>query len=64
MVSITYRKIASIEGMYNERFVADVYDAADTIARMEGGASTRIVFHSAMVIAMLNVLKIEYKNMY
>lgn len=42
--------------MNDKGLVADVYDAADAVARMEGSAGARIVLHCAMVITMLNVL--------
>lgn len=43
--------------MNNERLVAYVDDATDTVARMKGRTSTRIVLDRAMVVAMLDFLR-------
>lgn len=42
--------------MNNERLVANVDDATDTVARMKGRTGTRIVLDRAMVVAMLDFL--------
>lgn len=45
--------------MNNERLVAYVDDATDTVARMKGRTRTRIVLDGAMVVAMLDFLQRE-----
>lgn len=52
----TDRQVTTVERMYNERLVAHVDDAADTVARVKGSTRSRIVLHGAVVIAMLNLL--------
>lgn len=54
--SITYRQIAAVERMDDERFVANVDDAADAVARVEGRTGARIVLDGAVVVAVLDVL--------
>lgn len=44
--------------MNNERLVAYVDDATDTVARMKGRTRTRIVLDGAMVVAMLDFLQL------
>lgn len=43
--------------MNDKSLVANVDDAADAIARMEGSRGAGVIFHSAVVVAMLNLLK-------
>lgn len=53
----TDRKVSTIKRVYNKRFVANVYDSADTVAGMESSCGTRIVLHSPVVVAVLDILK-------
>lgn len=42
--------------MYNKCFVPDVYHTADSVAGVEGGTSSRVVFYRSVVVAVLNFL--------
>jgi hypothetical protein len=54
--NVTYRQVASVEGVNDERFVADVDDTGDSVAGVEGGRSSGIVLHRAVVVAVLDLL--------
>lgn len=58
---ITHRKVTSIEWVYYEGFVTNMYDTADAVAGVEGSTGTWIIFNCSVIIAMLNVLKKENK---
>lgn len=45
--------------MNNERLIADMYHPADTVTCVKRCTGTRIVFHSAMIVTMFNVLKLK-----
>lgn len=42
--------------MNDERFVPDMYNTADSVASVKGSASTRIIFNSAMIVTVLDIL--------
>lgn len=48
--------------MNDKRFVANVYHTADTVASVKCSTGTRVIFHRAMVVAMLNILQVKKRN--
>ena len=55
----THRQVTTVERVDDKGLVADVDDAADAIARMEGGRGAWVVFDSAVIVTVLNLLKIH-----
>lgn len=56
-IIITDRQVSSVKRMYNECFIAYVYDTTNAVTCMEGGTSARIVFHRAVIVTMFDFLK-------
>ena len=58
-----YRQVPAKERVYDERLVAQVDDAGDAVARLQGRHRPRHVLpagevlHGAMVVAMLHILQ-------
>ncbi|EFA09758.1 hypothetical protein TcasGA2_TC011897 [Tribolium castaneum] len=52
----TDREVSSVERVDDERLVAQVDDAADAVARVEGGRGSGVVLDGPVVVAMFDIL--------
>lgn len=58
----TDRQIPAVEWMYDESFVANMYDSRHTVACMESCRRPGVIFNCAVIVAVLDFLKKRKKK--